>query len=334
MNAIKKLVNFEAKKISNKKLCIIILCIIMSLVIIFPTVYYYYFMPSFQHVTQDRDETLQEYKDKLLEYNDFLFRYGDNLSDKERQTYEYTCDKLRFFISGGTIESDYLNSELLSEKVEGNEYAGFMFYFSTISTFALWIISVFFAAYFFIFEHQTQQYKNLVAGQVCRSKIYLSKLMILFACMTSIFIVFFLYALIFGLLQPASYILVLFNGTYKAISSVYAYLSYSIAIYVLMWLLTAITTFVGMILKNIIAAILSSTAVYGLALLMSLAFTNSAYSNPVFLELNTMKYIPFLSLQFHVGGFDTTYIITLSAHILGVIILYWLGLKIFKRQDL
>lgn len=140
--------------------------------------------------------------------------------------------------------------------------------------------------------------------------------------------------MIFGLFQPASYILVLFNGTYKAITAVYAYISFSIAVYVLMWLLTAITVFVGMILKNIVAAILSSTAVYGLALLMSFAFTNAAYSNPAFQELNILKYIPFLSLQFHVGGFDTTYIITLSAHILGVIILYWLGLKKFKRQDL
>jgi hypothetical protein len=41
-----------------------------------------------------------------------------------------------------------------------------------------------------------------------------------------------------------------------------------------------------------------------------------------------------LSLQLHVGGFDTTFIITLLMHLVATIGLYVFALKKFKKQDL
>jgi hypothetical protein len=94
------------------------------------------------------------------------------------------------------------------------------------------------------------------------------------------------------------------------------------------------TILIGIVFKNIIIAIMSSTALYGLVLLMSFAFMNTIYLNPAFHKVNSIKYIPILSLQLHVGSFDLAFIVTLLMHLSATIGLCFLALKKFKRQDL
>lgn len=334
MTELKKAISFETHKLCYNKTACIFFIVFLLVVLVFPTVNYFSIMPVNEHFVQDRAVMLLKYQNEISEYQEILSKYSSSLSEREKSIYEDNCKRLQFYIDTNTIESDYLNADLLTEKVKGSESSGFMFYFSTIAAFFVWAIAIVAAVYIFVFEYHTGQYKNLIASQVSRRKIFIGKFIVFLGITTIGFVVLFLYALVFGLTQSATQILIVFNGSYVAVSALLAYLSYSVAIYVLMLVLSSVTIFIGTLFKNAVIAALSAAVIYGLALLMSFAFTNAAYSNPAFQRLNSISYIPFLSLQLHVGSFDTRFIITLLIHLLCTFILLLISLYQFNKRDI
>lgn len=333
MNGIGKTIGFELKKISHNKLMIAILAVLLAAALAVPTVKYFCFSkPQPLEIEDDRTAVLMGYREELERYEQLQIRYADTLTKKEKEIYDDICARLLFFIETGTTESDYQNLSSLTEKYETKENTGFMFFFGTVSSFLLWALAIATAAYLFVFEYHTSTLKNVLASQISRDKIFAGKLLFMLLFLTAVFLIFTLYAFAFGLTQ-SQLLLILHNGDYRAIGTATAFISQSVAVYVIMLILSAVTALSGIAFRNIAVGIATPGALYGITILMYAAIADATRKNPAYSQINYIDKIPLLSIQFHIGGFDWSFILSLLLHLASAVLLMLLCFRKFKKQD-
>lgn len=333
MNAIKRVMRFEFSKLKRNKSFWIVLAAVLVIAILGITLYFFGTTNEVDGISHDREALLNSYKENV-EYIDSVLDSDTTLSEADRAELNDWRDLFMIYINSGTIESDYLNEELIDVRPIGMENSAFMLHFTMSAAFVLWAIAIIAAAYLFIFEHHVHLYKNIFVGQVGRKQVFLGKLILLLATVTAIQLLFALYALAFGLTQPDVQMITMLFGKYTAISALTAFAAQIAAVYTLTLLLISITLFVGMLVKNAIVAVASSAAIYASSALLYRFFGNIAYHDPKFSSTYSFKYMPVFSLQLHIGAFDTAFLISLVLHLAAAVALIVLSARKFAKQDL
>lgn len=332
MSSIAKVLRFELGKIRRLIIFWIIFAIALALVLSVPAASHYN-KEIYEPRTFNRESVIESYRGRVERIDKMFEEHGDEIFGEMRESLEDERAHCMFFIETNTVESDYIN-EHVSPLEKGMEHSLFMLEFMPAAQLFLWIIAIIAAAYLFVFEHHADMYKNLIAGQVSRKQIFLGKFILLFSFLTFVFLIFVIYGVSFGALQPTNKMVTLADGKYISISAFTAYAAQCVSAFTLAAFLSSITIFFGMLIRNSAVACISAAILYGVAILMYATCTDMMITYPSYLREFPFRYIPFFSLQLHVGTFDTVFIVSVVLHLVATALFFFFATRKFFKQDI
>lgn len=252
MSSFNKVLKFEQYKARHNKLLVYV-GVVVLLTFILTSIYYFCFIRSYEPEEINREELLFEYQNEII-LNNELIEQDKTLSKEEIEALNITNKLYEFYIHTNTIEQDYLNNfNIPLERNTENSNAGFMFIFLAISGLVMCAIAGAVGVYLFSSDYKYNSIKNILAGQVSRVKLFLSKLSIHFVLMSSIFLIFIIFAMIFGFVNPSKFLFYV-NENFVSVNGMAVFFMQALSLFMLMISVSSITVIVGVISKSRMAA--------------------------------------------------------------------------------
>lgn len=332
MSSFNKILKFEWCKAKNNKILVFVGIAVVLTILLFTLVYYCFLNAS------ETDEVIRE--DVLIEYqftidsNNERLAQDNDLSEEDIEGILLRNKELQFYVDTQTIKQDYVNNfEITQSRVVQYSGTSVMILFTAISSIILCGIATVFASYLFCSDYKGNSIKNILAGQVSRIKLLMSKWLIFFGLISCVFLLFFLFAMAFGLTNPSKFLFYI-NSEFIAVNSMAVFCMQAISSYVLMIVATSITVATGVLAKSSTVAIATAVTVLLLIVLSFFIDFQNAYSSAVILVSSPFKNAPILSLIYNAGHFSVRYIMTLFLHLIASSALIGLTAWRFSKQNL
>lgn len=332
MSSFNKVLKFEQFKARHNKLLVYV-GVIVLLTFILTSLYYFCFIKSYELEEINREELLFEYQNEIIS-NNLLIEQDKTLTKEEIENLKINNKLYEFYINTNTVQQDYLNNlEITFERNIENANAGFMFVFLAISGLVLCAIAGAVGFYLFSSDYKNNSIKNILAGQVSRVKLFLSKLSIYFVLMGSIFLIFMLFAMIFGLVNPSKFLFYI-KDNFVAVNGMTVFFMQALSFFVLMLSVSSIAIAVGVISKSLIASSASVVCTLLLISMISLLTLNDSLSSPVLMIDNEFHNFPLISLLFNAGHYGLKYNLIIILHLIGCACLLGFSTLHFKKQNI
>lgn len=332
MNAFKKVLKFENYKARHNKLLVYV-GVIVLLTFILTSISYFCFIKPYEPEDINREELLFKYQNEII-LNNEIIEQDKTLSKEEIENLKVTIKLYEFYINTNTIEQDYINNfNLPLERNIENSNAGFMFIFLAISGLVMCAIAGAVGVYFVSSDYKNNSIKNILAGQVSRVKLFLSKLSIHFVLMSSIFLIFIIFAMIFGLVNPSKFLFYV-NENFVSVNGMAVFFMQALSLFVLMISVTSITVAVGVLSKSRMAGCGGVICLILLICMISMLGLKDSLSSPVFMVNNEFHNFPLISLIFNAGHYGLRYNLIISLHLIGCVALLWFSTWRFKKQNI
>lgn len=331
------ILNYELKRLGYNKLLLWLSISVIALLFILITASYFVqdSVPSEKGQPLYNKESKLEYYEQTIQKNNQLLLSSDfNESEKNaiiKQNKEYA-----FYIEHDITEYDCLDISEPYLKIDGYENVGFSFYFMKSVYYFLLAFAVLIALYVFAFDYSHTRIKNILAAPIKRKSVFLQKVLFCGVIITTVCILFFVYALAFCLNGAKNYFLSYRNGQYYLFNCIYALIGQFIGLFVLMAVFAIIVAIVAVFSRNVAVSATMPLVLYGIIYIVFILLQKQFdIEQNIDKIIDALKWMPFINIQqYWQYGFDLSYFIILAIHFVFAVSLCIIAKFKFIRQDL
>lgn len=277
----------------------------------------------------DKNNLLQYYQTRLnqcLESLDSTVNYNDRNWLLEQIAY------YRFYISTGTVEWNYIGLRSLSSYAEGYDGTSFAMYVIDYLKYFYYLFTPFVFVYFINNNHGLS-YKNILMSKEKRNVVFQSRVFSAFVFTLISFLIPLTVLTICVFSTPSLNVLFYFNSSMYSIHPYLIFLTKSLAILTISYILAFIAVFSAFIIKKWQFGYITAPVIYVIMLTISQLMGTLLYNN-LGVSYDNGRVFPFDSLEnLSNYGFTWQYAICILMHIAIGVLLYYLSKRKFERKD-